>query len=260
MILIDTHTHLFLPEFDEDRSAMMQRAIDSGVQKMFLPNIDSGSVSSLLQLVAQYPSNCFPMMGLHPCSVNENAVQELTVVEEYLFERKDIRFYGVGEIGLDYFWDKTFIPQQKDVFRKQINWAKKLQLPVIIHSRDSTDDCISIIRELKDENLNGIFHCFSGTFEQAKQIIDLGFYLGIGGVVTFKNSGLDKVVAQLDLTNLVLETDSPYLAPVPFRGKRNESAYINYVVKKIAGLKNCSEEEVATVTTANAEKIFSINK
>ncbi len=257
MNLIDTHSHLYLPEFNEDRDTMVQRAFDAGVQKIFLPNIEGASVKSLLQLSAKYPDRCFPMMGLHPCSVKENAEDELVIVEEYLFKKKEIKFYGVGEIGLDYYWDKTFIPQQQSAFRKQIQWAKQLNLPIVIHSRDSTDDCIKIVSELKEDNLNGIFHCFSGTLEQATQIIDLGFYLGIGGVVTFKNSGLDKVVAQLDLSHLVLETDSPYLAPVPFRGKRNETSYITYVAKKIAEIKNCSEEEVATVTTANAEKIFS---
>lgn len=266
MALIDTHTHLYLPEFDEDRDAMMQRAFDAGVQKLYLPNIESASVESMLQLSAKYPKQCFPMMGLHPCSVKENVEQELAGVEEYLFRKKNVKagssagdpaFYAVGEIGLDYYWDRTFVPQQQGAFREQIRWAKQLHLPIVIHSRDSTDDCIKIVRELKDENLRGIFHCFSGTLEQAKQIIDLGFYLGIGGVVTFKNSGLDRIVAQLDLKHLVLETDSPYLAPVPFRGKRNETAYITYVVKKIAEVKNCSEEEVAKATTENAEKIFS---
>lgn len=258
MILIDTHTHLFLPEFDDDQDATMQRAKDAGVQKMYLPNIESNTVDRMLKLSAAYPVQCFPMMGLHPCSVKENVEQELAVVEEYLFKKQDIKFYGVGEIGLDYYWDKTFVPQQQDALRRQLTWAKQLKLPVSLHTREATDDTINIIRELKDENLRGIFHCFSGTIEQAQQIIELGFYLGIGGVVTFKNAGLDKVIAQLDVSHLVLETDAPYLAPVPFRGKRNESAYLSYIVKKIAEIKNCSEEEVARVTSENAGKVFNV--
>jgi len=197
------------------------------------------------------------MMGLHPCSVKENWETEIGEIENSLFDKKH-KWYGIGETGLDYYWDKTFIEKQKENFQQHIDWAKQLQLPIIIHSRDALDDCIEMIRKNKNENLRGIFHCFSGTTEQANQIMELDFYLGIGGVVTFKNGGLDKVLSEIPMDYTVLETDSPYLAPVPFRGKRNESGYLKYVVKKISEIKNISEEEVATITTRNAEKVFQI--
>ncbi|MEP7128180.1 MAG: TatD family hydrolase [Chitinophagales bacterium] len=256
MKLIDTHCHLYLPEFDADRDAMIHRAMHAGVDAFFLPNIESATIKSMLDLTATYREKCFPMMGLHPCSVKENWKEEINNIEDYLFRKPELQFRGIGETGLDYYWDKTFVPQQKENFQLHIDWAKELQLPIIIHSRDATDDCIEMIRENKSEKLNGIFHCFSGDLNQAKQIIELGFYLGIGGVVTFKNGGLDKVLEQLDLNRIVLETDSPYLAPVPHRGKRNESSYLRLIAEKISTLKNISTEEVASVTTSNANQLF----
>jgi len=255
MNIVDTHCHLYLPEFDSDQEAMFQRALEIGVKRFFLPNIDSSSIEAMLVTSQSHRDFCFPMMGLHPCSVKENWDSEIKEIEKWLMKTEH-KWYGIGETGLDYYWDKTFIPKQKENFQKHIDWAKQLQLPIIIHSRDALDDCIEMIRKNKNENLKGIFHCFSGTIEQAKQIIDLDFYLGIGGVVTFKNGGLDKVLPEIDLSHVVLETDSPYLAPVPFRGKRNESSYLKYVVEKLALVKNISVEEVAAATTANAQKIF----
>ena len=258
MLLIDTHCHLYLHEFDVDQEEMLQRAYEAGVTKFFLPNIDSSSINSMLVLSNDHLQQCYPMMGLHPCSVKENWDSEIRIIEEWLL-KKEMKWYGIGETGLDYYWDKTFIPQQKKNFQKHIDWSKQLQLPIIIHSRDALDDCIDMIQESKDEKLSGIFHCFSGSVEQAKRIADLDFYLGIGGVVTFKNGGLDKVLTEIDLSHMVLETDSPYLAPVPFRGKRNESSYLKYVVKKISEVKNISEEDAASITTRNAEKVFQIS-
>ncbi|MFI5135152.1 MAG: TatD family hydrolase [Chitinophagales bacterium] len=255
-MLIDTHCHLYLPEFDIDREAMLQRAKDAGVEKFFLPNIDSSSIESMIGLAANHHL-CFPMMGLHPCSVKENWKEEISAIEKWL-SNSEYKWFGIGETGLDYYWDKNFIPQQKENFQQHIDWAKQLHLPIIIHSRDALDDCIEMIQQNKDSTLSGIFHCFSGTAEQAKQIMSLDFYLGIGGVVTFKNGGLDKVLNEIDLSHVVLETDSPYLAPVPFRGKRNESSYLKLVMKKISEIKNISEEDVAAITTKNAAHIFKI--
>ena len=254
MNLIDTHTHLFAEEFDNDRAEMIQRATSDGVKKMFLPNIDASSIASMFKLEEQFPQNCFAMMGLHPCSVNEKYAEELSIVEHWLSKRK---FIAVGEIGLDYHWDKTFIPQQKDVFAKQIDWAKKYNLPIVIHQRDCFEDCFEIVKSKNDKTLKGIFHCFSGTVEEANKIISLGnFKLGIGGVVTYKKSELPEVLKQIDLKYIVLETDSPYLAPAPHRGKRNESSYLTIIANKIAEVKVISLEEVARATTQNAEEIF----
>lgn len=242
---------------------MMQRAIDASVTKFFLPNVDLESLPRMHDLCSQFPQHCFPMMGLHPCSVEENYMKDLAWVEQYLFnqnpELQFEKFYAVGEIGLDYYWDKTLIPQQKDAFRKQIHWAKQLQLPIAVHARDSMDDILQIIEEEQDGSLNGVLHCFNGNLQQAQKGIALNFYLGIGGVVTFKNSGLDKVVEQIDLKHLVLETDAPYLAPVPHRGKRNESSYVPLVANKIAELTNTDINNVAAITTANAMNLFRIN-
>jgi len=256
-MIIDTHCHLYLPEFDDDREEMLQRAEVIGVKNFMLPNIDSSSIAPMLSLCKEHSSSCFPMMGLHPCSVKENWKTESREIERHLLDQKQ-KWYGIGETGLDYFWDKTFIDQQKENFQAHIDWAKQLRLPIIIHSRDALDDCIIMIRKNKDENLEGIFHCFSGTTEQANQIMELGFYLGIGGVVTFKNSGLDKVLEEISLSHVVLETDSPYLSPVPFRGKRNESSYLKFVVRKISEIKKIPEEEIAEITTRNAKKVFQI--
>lgn len=253
MKFTDTHCHLYTEEFDNDRAAMLKRAENENVEKFYLPAIDSASTAALLDLEAQYPGQCFAMMGLHPCYVKENYEEELLNVETWLAKRP---FAAIGEIGLDFYWDTSFTNQQYHAFKTQIQWAKQYQLPIIIHSRDATDECIAVVKEFADSSLKGIFHCFGGTTEQASQIIEMGFYLGIGGVITYKNAGLAEVVQQLPLTALVLETDAPYLSPVPHRGKRNESSYLPLVAAKIAAVKNISIAEVAAVTTANAEKIF----
>lgn len=257
MILIDTHTHLFAPEFDEDRDAMVLRAIQRGVTKMLLPNIDSTSLEAMKKLAAAYPENCFPMMGLHPCSVKvDYKKKELALVEKELFS--DYKYYGVGEIGLDLYWDKTFFEEQKQAFVQQVKWSIELDLPVSIHTRDATDETITLLSLPELKGAKGVFHCFTGTLEQAQQVIDLGFYLGIGGVVTFKNSGLDKVLEHIPLENIVFETDSPYLAPVPHRGKRNESAYVEIIALKLADIKKTNLPEVARVTSENAMKLFKV--
>ncbi len=253
MIFTDTHIHLYAEEFTSDRDLLIREAISQGVQRFFLPNIDSTSIEGLFDLEKKYPENCFAMMGLHPCSVKENWKEELAMVEKKLSERK---FAGVGEIGIDLYWDKTFVKEQEEVFKKQVELANHYKLPVIIHSRESFEEIYSILVETKKEKPYGIFHCFTGNADQAKHAISLGFYLGIGGVVTFKNSGLDKVVSEIDLQHIVLETDAPYLAPVPFRGKRNQPAYILKVAEKIAEIKSMSVEEVAGITTENSKIIF----
>jgi TatD DNase family protein len=254
MVIVDTHTHLFAEEFNSDRTETIQRAISAGVKKMFLPNIDSSSIASMLALEEQFPENCFAMMGLHPCSVNEKYKEELAIVEDWFSKRK---FSAVGEIGMDYFHDKTFIVQQKDAFAWQIDLAKKYSIPVVIHQRECFNDAFEIVQSKNDKNLKGIFHCFTGTIEEAEKIISLGgFKMGIGGAVTYKNSKLPEMLKQIDLKHLVLETDSPYLTPVPHRGKRNESSFITFVAQKIAEIKEISMEEVAESTTKNAEEIF----
>lgn len=256
MILTDTHTHLYLEEFDGDRKDVIENAMKKNIKRFFLPNIDSSTVNAMLALADAYPGNCFPMMGLHPGSVKENYEAELKLVEAGLAQQK---FYAVGEIGIDLYWDKTFIGEQKIAFQKQIELAKKHALPIVIHMRDSFNETYEIVEALNNEQLSGIFHCFSGTLEQAKKIISLGgFKLGIGGVLTFKNSGLDKVISEIDIKHLVLETDSPYLAPVPYRGKRNESAYLVNVAEKLAELHHTSVEEVANITTENSRVIFGV--
>lgn len=253
MILTDTHTHLYAQEFDVDRSAMIKRAIDSGISRLFLPNIDCQSIQPMLDLVWAFPENCFPMMGLHPCSVDEHVEAQLFQIQKWLKKRK---FYAIGEIGLDYYWSLDFKEQQISAFKKQLQWAIQFNLPVVIHSRNSTADVISVLKEINHSKLKGIFHCFSGTEEEAKEIVSLGFYLGIGGVLTFKNSGLDKAIENIPIEHLVLETDAPYLAPIPYRGKRNESVYLIEVAKKLAELKHTSIENVAKITTENSKKIF----
>ena len=255
MRLIDTHTHIYLEQFGEDREEMIQRALDSGVEQFFLPNIDSSSITRMMQMEEAHPGRCFAMMGLHPCSVKENFQEELAIVRDWLDERP---FCAVGEIGIDLYWDKTFIEQQKEAFLLQMEWARELGIPIVIHSRDATDLLIDLVEKNIDERLKGIFHCFSGTEEQARRIIELGFYLGIGGVLTFKNAGLDKVMEKVAMEHVVLETDSPYLAPVPWRGKRNESAYVRLVAEKLAALKGVSAQEVAEVTARNAEQLFPV--
>lgn len=256
MILTDTHTHLYSEQFKEDIDEVVRKAINLGISRFFLPNIDSGYTNALLALAKKYPDNMFPMMGLHPCSVKADYQQELEHVEKMLSAHQVV---AIGEIGIDLYWDKTFFKEQQAAFRYQIRLAKANNLPFVIHCRDAFDEIFEILDEENDENMRGIFHCFTGNLEQAQKIINYGgFKLGIGGVVTFKNAGLDKVVEQLDLAHLVLETDAPYLAPVPYRGKRNESAYLIEIATKIASLKQVSLEEVASITTKNSIEVFGV--
>ena len=253
-MLIDTHCHLYLEEFSKDIEEVVQRAGREGIIRFYLPAIDRAHDAALLALEARFPDSCHAMMGLHPCYVKEGYREELDRVGHLLGERG---FAAVGEIGLDYHWDLAYVEQQKDAFRVQVGWSVERGLPVVIHSRKSVQDCITILKEFPVGTVRGIFHCFSDDLAVARQVMELGFYMGIGGVVTYKNAGLDAVVKELPLEALVLETDAPYLAPVPFRGKRNESSYLKYVAEKIAEVKGCSVEEVAEVTTRNAQKIFS---
>ena len=255
MILIDTHCHLYLDDFKNDIEQVIQSAQSLGVSKFYLPAIDSEVINDMLLLETRYPGICIPMIGLHPCSVKENFKQELQIVEEWLDNRN---FVAIGEIGLDFYWDTTFSSQQYAAFEFQMQMALDKQLPIVIHTRNAMKETIEAVLPFAEKGLHGIFHCFSGNEDQAKHIIDMNFYLGIGGVITYKNAGLAEVISKIDLKHLVLETDAPYLTPVPFRGKRNESSYLKYVVEKIALVKNISVEEVAAITTTNAEKIFGI--
>ena len=256
VLLTDTHAHLYSSKFSADRDDMIQRALRAGAQRLFLPAIDSESHNDLLELADRYPENCFPMMGLHPTSVAaESFEKEISIVEDYFSKRK---FFAVGEIGIDLYWDKTQADLQKKVFAHQVDLAKKLNLPVVIHSRNAFNECYEIVKEKQDGTLKGVFHCFADGIAQAEKVIALGnFWMGIGGVVTYKNSGLDKIVEAIDLQHFVLETDAPYLTPVPFRGQRNESSYIVHVAKKISEIKNISVEEVARITTENSTRLFS---
>lgn len=253
-MIVDTHCHLYLDDFKNDIAEVVKRAEAEGVNKFYLPAIDSSEIENMFLLEEKFPGRCIAMMGLHPCSVKENYLEELTIVKDWLAKRK---FAAVGEIGLDFYWDKTFTLQQYEAFRMQIELSMQYKLPIVIHSRNAMQETIDVVREFVQKGVRGIFHCFGGTVENAKEIIDAGFYLGIGGVVTYKKSGLAEVLEKIDLKYMVLETDSPYLTPVPFRGKRNESSYLKYIIEKLALVKNVSVEEVAAVTTANAEKIFS---
>ena len=253
MKLIDTHTHLYLSDFTADIDEVIKRAGNEGVENFYLPAIDSSETENLLALEKKYPGKCFAMMGLHPCSVKENYKEELNMVYNWLQKRK---FAAIGEIGLDFYWDKTFTEQQYKSFHQQIEWALQFDLPVVLHTRNAVQETIDVVKEHTSKNLRGIFHCFSGTLQNALDVIETGFYLGIGGVITYKNSGLAEVIKEIDLKHIVLETDAPYLTPVPFRGKRNESSYLKYIVQKISEIKNISFEEVAAITTKNAEDIF----
>ena len=257
MELIDTHTHLFLSQFDNDIDNVIQNAISNGVTKMLLPNIDSTTTNQMLKLSERYPKHCFPMIGLHPCSVNTgNAEKEIIHVEKMLKENK---FLAIGEIGLDLYWDKSTLDIQKQVFELQINLAKKHNLPIVIHVRDSFNEAIEIVEKLNDDNLSGVFHCFTGNLEEAQRVINLqNFYLGIGGVVTFKNGGLDKIINQINLDHIILETDSPYLTPAPFRGKRNESKYILNIAQRLSEIYNMNIKNIAEKTTHNAYNLFNI--
>ena len=253
-MLIDTHAHIYAKEFDFDRDAMISRAIARGVEKFYLPNVDLESIPRMLELEAKYPERCFAMMGLHPCSVEADYKTVLAEIEKQLFARK---FVAVGEIGLDYYWSKEFVEQQIDAFRMQCRWAIELDIPIIIHARESLDDLIQIVtEEKKDERLRGIFHCFGGSIEQAQNIMQLGFWMGIGGVLTYKKSGLDEIVKDIPLEWLVLETDAPYLTPVPHRGKRNESAYLFHIAERLAEVKGISLEELGRITSENTRNIF----
>ena len=255
MTITDTHTHLYSEEFDLDRDEMMQRALKNGVTRFFIPAIDSNYIKKMYALESDYPENVFLMMGLHPTYVKDNYLDELQIVEQELANRK---FYAIGEIGIDLYWDKTHLKEQQIAFRRQIQLAKKYKLPIVIHCREAFDEIFEILEEEKSDDLFGIFHCFSGTYEQALQAISYNMKLGIGGVVTFKNGKIDQFINQIDLKHLVLETDSPYLAPIPFRGKRNESSYIVNVVDKLASLYGLSSEEIALKTTENSKAIFGI--
>ena len=250
---IDTHAHIYSEEFKVDRTDIVNRALDAGVKQIFMPNIDHTSVDGMLELEAAYRGTCFPMMGLHPTSVKKDFEKELYVVENWLFKRK---FSAVGEMGTDLYWDKSFWEQQKEAFKIQVGWAKKLKLPIVIHCRESMDETIDLLEPMLGDGLTGVFHCFTGTLEQARKITSMGFYMGFGGVATFKNGGVDKVIPDLDLDNIVLETDSPYLAPVPNRGKRNEPSYIPIIAEKIIALKKISMEEFQAITTRNARRLF----
>ena len=254
-MIIDTHSHIYLPEFDPDRAEMVIRAENEGVRLILMPAIDNQTHSIMFGVEQDFSGTCRAMMGLHPCSVKESFKEELKIVQGHFARR---RFVAVGETGLDFYWDRTFIKEQYESFQSQVELAIQYDVPVVIHSRNSIDECITVIGKNQKGALKGVFHCFSGNSKQAKQIIELGFYLGIGGVITFKNSGLDKVTAENDLTNVILETDAPYLAPVPFRGKRNECSYLKYVVEKLSDIKNISKNEIEMVTTDNAKKLFDL--
>jgi len=254
-MLTDTHTHLYNDAFDEDRSAMMQRSFDAGIKRLFIPAIDSESTQAMYKLEKEYPNNIFLMMGLHPTSVKENYKEELLHVKKQFSKRS---FYAVGEIGIDLYWDKSTLEIQKEAFKTQIQLAKKHNLPIVIHCRDAFDEVFEVLETEKGKDLFGIFHCFTGTEEQAKQAISYNMKLGIGGVVTFKNGKIDRFLNNFNLKHIVLETDSPYLSPTPFRGKRNESSYLQLVCKKVAEIYGISEEEVAEITTKNSKDVFGI--
>lgn len=253
MKFIDTHAHIYDSQFDEDISEVLEKCREAGVGHIYMPNIDHTSIDGMLELEHRYPEQCIPMMGLHPTSVKKNFEKELYIVEEWLHSR---HFAAVGEIGLDYYWDTSFAEQQREAFRIQIGWAKEFGLPIVIHTRDSFEDSIEIVEELHDDRLSGVFHCFTGTADEAKRIKEVGFYVGLGGVSTFKNGGMDKVIPDIPAEQIVLETDSPYLAPVPHRGKRNEPTYIPLIAKKIAEYRQTDIEAIAEITTSNATALF----
>ena len=255
MIFTDTHTHLYYEQDAEKQAQLMERCFENNVNRLFLPNVNVASIKMIDDLVKKYPENCFAMAGLHPCDVKDDYETQLQEIYNSIEGRE---IYAIGEIGIDLYWDKTTLGIQQDAFRKQINWAKNLGLPIVIHCREAFDEVFEVLEAERDDKLRGIFHCFTGNEEQANQAINLNFYLGIGGVVTYKKAGLDLVLANIPLDKLVLETDSPYLAPVPFRGKLNESSYLIYVAQKLAEIYNVSVEEIANITTANSKKIFGV--
>jgi TatD DNase family protein len=254
-MFVDTHTHLYDDRLnDAKQDEMIRRALDAGIQKLYMPNCDQHTIAGMMRIAQTFPGQCLPMIGLHPTYVKADYQAELDMVKSWLDKE---RFAAIGEIGLDYYWDKTFVEEQKSAFSQQIDWALQYKLPIVIHSRESIVDCIELVRAKQTGSLKGIFHCFSGTMDEAQQIIDLGFLLGIGGVVTYKsNKVLQEIVQTLPLESFVLETDAPYLSPVPYRGKRNESSYLTFIAEKIGELRNISIEEVGKATTANAAKLF----
>ncbi|RQW61456.1 TatD family hydrolase [Vibrio viridaestus] len=251
--MIDTHAHIYADEFNHDRDEMVKRAIDQGIEMILLPNIDLDSIAPMLETERRYPELCRSMMGLHPCYVKEDIKETLTTIHNW-FEQHN--FIAVGEIGIDLYWDKTFKREQEYAFVTQLNWAKELNLPVVIHTRDSIEETLTLLNTEQDGSLSGVFHCFGGSVEEAKAINDLNFHLGLGGVSTFKNGGMDKVIPHLDMNYVILETDCPYLAPVPHRGKRNEPAYTELVAKRIAELRDISVADVDKITTSNAKTLF----
>lgn len=253
MTFIDTHAHIYDEKFKDDIGEVLERCREDGVEKIYMPNIDHTSIDGMMELETRYPAQCIPMMGLHPTSVKKNFEKELYLVEEWLSKRS---FAAVGEIGLDYYWDTSFAEQQQEAFRIQIEWAKKYHLPIVIHTRDSFEDSIQIIEELHDDQLKGVFHCFTGSVEDAKRIKEVGFMVGLGGVSTFKNAKMDDVIPEIDPEHIVLETDSPYLAPVPHRGKRNEPTYIPIIANKIAEYRKMEVQTIAEKTTSNALSLF----
>ena len=255
MIITDTHTHLYSEAFEDDREEMIARAINAGITRFFIPAIDSTHTSAMLNLEKSYPNHVYLMMGLHPTSVKSNYLEELSQVEKLLDQRP---FVAVGEIGIDLYWDKSFLAEQQEAFKLQIQWAKQKNLPIVIHCRDAFDEIFEILELEKATYLRGIFHCFTGTLEQAKKAISYNMKLGIGGVATFKNGKIDTFLSQIPLQNIVLETDAPYLSPVPFRGKRNESSYITYVVEKLAAIYEVSFNDIAKITTENSKEVFGI--
>ncbi|RYU63917.1 TatD family deoxyribonuclease [Aliivibrio finisterrensis] len=253
--MIDTHAHIYAKEFDEDRDAVVQRALEQGISKILLPNIDLESIEPMLKTEAAYPEICHSMMGLHPCYVNADVKYTLATIHSW-FEKHN--FIAVGEIGIDLYWDKTFKAEQEMAFITQLNWAKEMKLPVVIHTRDSIEETLTLLKQEQDGSLSGTFHCFGGSIDEAKAINDLGFHLGLGGVSTFKNGGMDKIIPHLNMDYLILETDCPYLAPVPHRGKRNEPAYTQLVAQRVADLREMSLADVDAITTANAKRLFGI--
>ena len=255
MILTDTHTHIYYETDEIKRAEQISRCLENNITRLFLPNVSSQSIPLVFGLSQAYPQNCFPMLGLHPCDVKENFEEELAAIYSEIEKNK---IYAIGEIGIDLYWDKTLLKQQQEAFKTQIAWAKALELPIVIHCREAFDEVFEVLDDLKDDKLRGIFHCFTGDLGQAHHAIDLGFYLGIGGVVTYKKAGLDKVVEQLNLENLVLETDAPYLAPSPHRSKPNESSYLIHIAQKVADLHQKSLAEIAEITTNNSIKVFGV--
>ena len=255
MNFVDSHAHIYLDDFKDDLDKVIETANKKGISTILMPAIDSSTHVAMLQTEQAYSDSCRSMMGLHPCSVKDDYQKELAQVLDYLSRRK---FVAIGEIGLDFYWDVSFQGQQYDTFQRQIGWALSYDIPVVIHSRNAVDECIQVVQDLQDGNLKGVFHCFSGTIDQARKIIELGFYLGIGGVLTYKNSGLDKVMSEIGLANVILETDAPYLTPVPFRGKRNEPGHITIVGEKLAEINNIPVNEIANITTQNAQKLFGL--